>query len=135
MITSDAHEGILNAISKVFPEAAWQRCQFHFSRNIIDKMPKKYQKGLSAELQLLSDSYPIHAAFSAPGRRVSLFFCKVILSAFSAPNKACHLFIFIYYHTAYIGNNVICMNVFSIKKRSPPHHKCYLSCCGPRFLS
>ena len=66
MITSDAHEGILNAISKVFPEAAWQRCQFHFSRNIIDKMPKKYQKGLSAEFQLLSDSYPIHAAFSAP---------------------------------------------------------------------
>jgi transposase-like protein len=51
MITSDAHEGILNAISKIFPEAAWQRCQFHFSRNIIDKMPKKYQKGLSAELQ------------------------------------------------------------------------------------
>ena len=30
MITSDAHEGIRNAISKVFPEAAWQRCQFHF---------------------------------------------------------------------------------------------------------
>ena len=26
MITSDAHEGIRNAISKVFPEAAWQRC-------------------------------------------------------------------------------------------------------------
>ena len=51
MITSDAHEGILNAISKIFPEAAWQRCQFHFSRNIIDKMPKKYQKGLAAELQ------------------------------------------------------------------------------------
>lgn len=51
MITSDAHEGIQNAISKVFPEAAWQRCQFHFSRNIIDKAPKKYQAGLSGELQ------------------------------------------------------------------------------------
>lgn len=51
MITSDAHEGIQNAISKVFPEAAWQRCQFHFSRNVIDKAPKKYQAGLSSELQ------------------------------------------------------------------------------------
>jgi len=35
----------------VFPEAAWQRCQFHFSRNIIDKAPKKYQAGLAGELQ------------------------------------------------------------------------------------
>ena len=51
LITSDAHEGIQNAISKVFPEAAWQRCQFHFSRNIIDKAPKKYQAGLAGELQ------------------------------------------------------------------------------------
>lgn len=51
MITSDAHEGIQNAISKVFPEAAWQRCQFHFTRNIIDKAPKKYQAGLAGELQ------------------------------------------------------------------------------------
>lgn len=51
MITSDAHEGIQDAISKVFPEAAWQRCQFHFSRNIIDKAPKKYQAGLAGELQ------------------------------------------------------------------------------------
>ena len=51
MITSDAHEGIRDAISKVFPEAAWQRCQFHLSRNIIDKTPKKYQAGLAGELQ------------------------------------------------------------------------------------
>ena len=51
MITSDAHEGIRDAISKVFPEAAWQRCQFHFSRNIIDRAPKKYQAGLAGELQ------------------------------------------------------------------------------------
>ena len=53
MITSDAHEGILNAIGKVFPTVPWQRCQFHFSRNITDKAPKKYQTGLRAELQEL----------------------------------------------------------------------------------
>ena len=67
-------------------------------------------------------------------RNVSLFFCKVILSAFSAPNKACHLFIFIYYHTAYIGNNVICMNVFSIKKEA--RHTINVTCraAGPDFF-
>ncbi len=53
MITSDAHEGILNAISKVFPAVPWQRCQFHFIRNITDKAPKKYQAGLRTELQEL----------------------------------------------------------------------------------
>lgn len=51
MITSDAHDGILNAIGKVYPTVPWQRCQFHFIRNITDKAPKKYQAGLRAELQ------------------------------------------------------------------------------------
>ncbi len=51
MITSDAHEGISNTIGKVFPTVPWQRCQFHFIRNITDKAPKKYQAGLRAELQ------------------------------------------------------------------------------------
>ena len=53
MITSDAHDGILNAIGKVFPTVPWQRCQFHFIRNITDKAPKKYQAGLRTELQEL----------------------------------------------------------------------------------
>ena len=50
MITSDAHEGIVDAISKVFPSVPWQRCQFHFSKNIADKAPKRYQAGLRSEL-------------------------------------------------------------------------------------
>lgn len=53
MVTSDAHDGILNAIGKVFPTVPWQRCQFHFIRNITDKAPKKYQAGLRTELQEL----------------------------------------------------------------------------------
>lgn len=51
MITSDAHEGIIHAISEVFPTVPWQRCQFHFSKNVVDKTPKKYQTGIRAELQ------------------------------------------------------------------------------------
>lgn len=51
MITSDAHEGIIDAICKQFPDVPWQRCQFHFSRNITQKTPLKYQKGLAIELQ------------------------------------------------------------------------------------
>lgn len=51
MITSDAHEGLIHAAREVFPEVPWQRCQFHFSKNISDKAPKKYQAGLRSELQ------------------------------------------------------------------------------------
>ena len=62
MITSDAHEGIIHAISKQFPGVPWQRCQFHFSRNITQKTPAKYQKGLAIELQEMFNSKTIEDA-------------------------------------------------------------------------
>ena len=51
MFTSDAHDGMVRAMGSVFPDVPWQRCQFHFTRNIAAKAPQKYQAGLSAELQ------------------------------------------------------------------------------------
>ena len=62
MITSDAHEGIIQAVRKVFPDVPWQRCQFHFSKNIADNAPKKYQSGLRAELQEKFNAKTIQAA-------------------------------------------------------------------------
>ena len=62
MITSDAHEGIIDAISKQFPDVPWQRCQFHFSRNITQKTPAKYQKGLASELQDMFNCKTMEAA-------------------------------------------------------------------------
>ena len=53
MITSDAHEGLRDAVRRVFPNVPWQRCQFHFSRNVSDKAPKKYQSGIRADLNEL----------------------------------------------------------------------------------
>jgi len=50
MITSDAHDGIIYAISQIFPNTPWQRCQTHFSRNILSHTPSKYQKALGAAL-------------------------------------------------------------------------------------
>lgn len=50
MITSDAHKAILNAITKVYPDTPWQRCQFHFTKNITETMPEKYREGIRAEL-------------------------------------------------------------------------------------
>lgn len=62
MITSDAHEGILYAISRVFPEVPWQRCQYHFIRNILESAPKKYQQGLRSELQEMFNCKTIEEA-------------------------------------------------------------------------
>lgn len=62
MIVSDANQGMVSAIGTVFPKVPWQRCQFHFSRNIADKAPQKYQAGLHAELQEMFNKDSIEEA-------------------------------------------------------------------------
>ena len=37
--TSDAHEGLKQALHAAFPGLIWQRCQAHFRRNVIDQTP------------------------------------------------------------------------------------------------
>ncbi|MBP3758587.1 MAG: IS256 family transposase [Firmicutes bacterium] len=51
IVISDAHTGLLEAIRECFPGSSWQRCQAHFTRNMIDKCPKRYQSGLASELK------------------------------------------------------------------------------------
>lgn len=43
MVTSDAHPGLKSAISQVLPGSSWNRCYTHFTRNVLDKVPKKAQ--------------------------------------------------------------------------------------------
>ncbi len=62
MFISDSHEGIKYAIAHIFPDTPWQRCQFHFRRNIIDKMPKKYQAGIADELNEMFNCDTIESA-------------------------------------------------------------------------
>lgn len=50
MLTSDAHEGIQYGLCRVFPEVPWQRCQTHFSRNVMDHAPKQYQTAIHDEM-------------------------------------------------------------------------------------
>jgi transposase-like protein len=62
LITSDAHEGIIYGISSVFPTVPWQRCQTHFSRNILDKAPKQYQTAIHEALTEMYNCRTIEAA-------------------------------------------------------------------------
>ena len=51
IVVSDAHAGLVEAIKECFAGSSWQRCQAHFTRNIIDKSPKRYSAGLASELR------------------------------------------------------------------------------------
>lgn len=50
VVTSDAHEGLVAALHDVWPDAAWQRCQAHFFRNVSDAAPKRLRAGLRSEM-------------------------------------------------------------------------------------
>ncbi len=41
LVTSDAHEGLKDAIATVFCGASWQRCRTHFMRNLLARAPKR----------------------------------------------------------------------------------------------
>ena len=62
LITSDASDSILYAISTVFPLVPWQRCQTHFSRNVLEKAPKKYHRAILEMLTEMYNSSSIEAA-------------------------------------------------------------------------
>ncbi|MGI6235779.1 MAG: IS256 family transposase [Christensenellales bacterium] len=56
IVVSDAHKGLMKAIKRQFQGAAWQRCQTHFSRNILDNCPKSIQPEIKERLRLLYDA-------------------------------------------------------------------------------
>jgi putative transposase len=62
MLTTDCHSGLIAAIKAVYPQVAWQRCQFHMQKNILEKTPKKYIAGLSTELREMFTAKTIEEA-------------------------------------------------------------------------
>jgi putative transposase len=43
LVTSDAHQGLVDAIGATLPGASWQRCRTHFMRNLLTRVPKSAQ--------------------------------------------------------------------------------------------
>lgn len=62
LITSDNHKGLVNAVKKHFQEASWQRCQTHFSRNILDQTPKMHQPELKEAMRQIYEAVDIESA-------------------------------------------------------------------------
>ncbi|MFD1737784.1 IS256 family transposase [Bacillus salitolerans] len=56
LIISDAHKGLKAAIHESFVGSSWQRCTFHFKRNMFDCMPKKNSSDAKQELLRIFDA-------------------------------------------------------------------------------
>ena len=48
LVISDAHEGLKEAIRRVFGGSSWQRCRVHFMRNVLSQVPKSAQQMVAA---------------------------------------------------------------------------------------
>lgn len=54
-VVSDAHEGLVSAITQTLPEAVWQRCYVHFLRNAVDHLPRRKDDDCITELRWIYD--------------------------------------------------------------------------------
>jgi transposase-like protein len=53
LVTSDAHSGLKEAISKVLVGASWQRCRVHFTRNVLAHIPKRDKAIVAAAIRTI----------------------------------------------------------------------------------
>ena len=64
LITSDDHGGLVNAALRHFQGISWQRCQFHFLKNVLDAAPKRERKVLFTEIKSIFESPDIRRALT-----------------------------------------------------------------------
>jgi len=62
LITSDSHGGLVSAIRKEFQGTAWQRCQTHFMRNILNAAPKSLQTEIHGRVRAILDAPDLQTA-------------------------------------------------------------------------
>jgi len=51
MVISDAHKGIQKAVESSFLGASWQYCQVHFSKAVLESIPKRTKQRLPRKLK------------------------------------------------------------------------------------
>ena len=61
-IVSDDHTGLTKAIARQFQGAIWQRCQVHFIRNVLSKVPKKDKGKILAHLREITGASSLESA-------------------------------------------------------------------------
>ena len=70
LTTSDAHEGLKQAIATVLSGAPWQRCRVHFMRNLLATVPKGAREAIAAVVRTIF-AQPDHATAMTQLRKVA----------------------------------------------------------------
>jgi len=66
LVTSDAHQGLKDAIAANLPGVAWQRCRTHYAANLMSVTPKSMWPAVKAMLHSVydqPDGKAVHAQF------------------------------------------------------------------------
>lgn len=66
LVTSDAHQGLVEAIAANLPGAVWQRCRTHYAANLMSITPKSLWPAVKAMLHSVydqPDADAVHAQF------------------------------------------------------------------------
>jgi putative transposase len=66
LVTSDAHQGLVEAIAAHLPGASWQRCRTHYAANLMAVTPKAMWPAVKAMLHSVYDqpaAEAVHAQF------------------------------------------------------------------------
>jgi len=75
-LVSDSHSGLRKALAKEFQGSTWQRCQTHFSKNILEAANKKSQPELKSWLTSMYNAQNITIARKIKDEIVSIFETK-----------------------------------------------------------
>jgi putative transposase len=75
LVTTDGAPGLILAVEKVFPHSLRQRCLFHKTKNVLDKVPDSVR----AEVKAL-----IQAAYYAPSQEVARLMAAKVLETYQA---------------------------------------------------
>jgi len=85
LVVSDDHEGLKAAVSRHFQGASHQRCQVHYSRNLLGMVSFEKRKELASDLR---------AIFAAPERNQAMDVACSVAKKWQAKGNekvACHL--------------------------------------------
>ncbi|MBU2698861.1 IS256 family transposase [Pimelobacter sp. 30-1] len=66
LVTSDAHQGLVEAVAANLPGASWQRCRTHYAANLMSVTPKSMWPAVKAMLHSVydqPDKPSVHAQF------------------------------------------------------------------------
>lgn len=73
LVISDAHQGLQKAIQREFIGTSWQRCNVHFKRNIIERLPKKDSAEIRMMIKRIFDAVTIEDMRNFKGELMSQF--------------------------------------------------------------